>query len=61
LFQRSTSDVGGKRKRVSEAEGRKTGKTPKKSRNSLQKNSTENEKQSGDPGKYCYNLAVFSM
>lgn len=49
------SDIGGKRKRVAEGEGRKTGTTPKKTRKSLQKNAKENEKLAEDPGKYlCY-------
>jgi len=52
FFQRSKSDIGGKRKRrVSEGEGRKTGTTPKKTRKSLQKNAKENDKQAEDPGK----------
>ena len=46
------SDKGGKRKRASEGEGRKTGSTPKKTKKSLQKNTKENEKQAKDPGKY---------
>ena len=46
------SDTGGKRKRASEGEGKKTGTTPKKTRKSSQKNAKEKEKQAKDPGKY---------
>ncbi|XP_078349901.1 nuclear valosin-containing protein-like [Oculina patagonica] len=49
LLSNKISNLSGKRKRLSDGEGKRAGTTPKKSRKSLEKNTKEKEKQPADP------------